>query len=83
MSLYVGTERRILYYRKSKKNITVIYSSYCRFKVTGIYIRLNYQKALMKPYADAGMSTFASATGYRAETLTKLLNASNFKKKNP
>ena len=44
------------------------------------HILLNYQKALMKPYADAGISTLASAAGYRAETLTKLLNASNFKK---
>ena len=44
------------------------------------HILFNYQKVLLKPYADAGISTLASAAGYRAETLTKLLNASNFKK---
>ena len=34
----------------------------------------------MKPYGDAGISTLASVAAYRAETLTNLLKASNFKR---
>ena len=44
------------------------------------HVLYNYQKALMKPYADAGLATLAKAAGHRAETLTSLLQASNFRR---
>ena len=44
------------------------------------HILYNYQKALMKPYADAGLAALAKVTGHRAETLTSLLQASNFRR---
>ena len=44
------------------------------------HVLFNYQKALMKPYADAGLATLAKAAGHRAETLTSLLQASNFRR---
>ena len=44
------------------------------------HVLYNYQKALMKPYADAGLATLAKAAGHRAETLTSLLQALNFRR---
>ena len=44
------------------------------------HILLNYQKALMKPFADAGLASLGKAAGHRAETLTSLLQASNFRR---
>ena len=40
----------------------------------------NYQKALMKPYADAGLASLGKASGHRAETLTTLMQAKNFRR---
>ena len=41
----------------------------------------NYQKALMKAYADAGLAHFGKSSGHRSETLsTSLINSSNFKR---
>ena len=40
----------------------------------------NYQKTLMKVYYEAGLKNLAMASGFRAETLTSLINASNFKR---
>ncbi len=34
----------------------------------------------MKPYADAGFASLGEVSGHRAETLTSLLNASNFQR---
>ena len=44
------------------------------------HVLFNYQKALMKPYADAGLASLAKVAGNRAETLTSLLKASNFRR---
>ena len=44
------------------------------------HVLYNYQKALMKPYADAGLASLGKAAGHRAETLTSLLQASNFRR---
>ena len=44
------------------------------------HILFNYQKALVKIYADAGLKHLAEATGHRAETLTSLIKCSNFKR---
>ena len=41
---------------------------------------LNYQKALMKAYADAGLTHLGKSSGHRSETLTSLINCSNFKR---
>lgn len=40
----------------------------------------NYQKALMKAYYEGGLKVLAMVSGYRAETLKSLANASNFKR---
>ncbi len=40
----------------------------------------NYLKVLTKIYWDAGFQQLAQASGYRAETLSSLSNASNFRK---
>ena len=44
------------------------------------HILLNYQKALMKAYADAGLTTLAEATKDRSETLTSLVQCTNFRR---
>ena len=44
------------------------------------HVLFNYQKALMKPYTDAGLASLAKTAGHRAETLTSLLQASNFRR---
>ena len=44
------------------------------------HILYNFQKVLMKPYADAGLVTLAKVAGHRAETLTSLIQASNFRR---
>ena len=44
------------------------------------HVLFNYQKALMKPYADAGLINLAAAAGYRAETLTSIRNTTNFRR---
>lgn len=41
---------------------------------------LNYQKVLMKPYGDAGLVSLAKESGYRAETLKSIKNATNFRR---
>ena len=43
------------------------------------HILYNYQKPL-KPYADAGLASLVKVAGHRAETLTSLLQASNFRR---
>ena len=43
------------------------------------HVLYNYHKVLMKPYADAGLINLAKVSGYRAETLTAIRNASNFR----
>jgi hypothetical protein len=40
----------------------------------------NYQKTQIKVYLDAGLKELAMASGLRAETLTALAKASNFKR---
>ena len=42
------------------------------------HILHNYEKVLMKPYADAGLASLGREAGHRAETLTSLPQASNF-----
>ena len=44
------------------------------------HVLYNYQKVLMKAYGDAGLVTLAKAAGYRAETLTSLIKAKNFRR---
>lgn len=44
------------------------------------HVMYNYQKVLMKPYADARLMQLAKASGYRAETLTSFRNATNFRR---
>ena len=44
------------------------------------HVLFNYQKVLMKPYADAGLASLGKASGHRSETLTALIQASNFRK---
>ena len=44
------------------------------------HVLYNYQKALMKVYYEGGLKVLAMASGYRAETLKSLANASNFKR---
>ena len=44
------------------------------------HVLFNYQKALMKPYWDAGLASLGKAAGHRAETLTSLMQASNFRR---
>ena len=44
------------------------------------HVLFNYQKALMKPYADAGLASLGKASGHRAETLTSLIQASYFRR---
>ena len=43
------------------------------------HVLFNYQKALMKPYADAGLASLGKASGHRSETLTALIQASSFR----
>lgn len=40
----------------------------------------NYQKALMKVFADAGLKHLGKLSGHRAETLTSLIQWSNFRR---
>lgn len=42
------------------------------------HVLYNFQKVLMKPYADAGLVSLGKASGHRAGTLTSLVQASNF-----
>ena len=42
------------------------------------HILLNYQKALMKPYAGAGLTKLGEISQHRSETLTSLIQCSNF-----
>ena len=44
------------------------------------HVLYNYQKVLMKACGDAGLVTLAKAAGYRAETLTSLIKAKNFRR---
>ena len=44
------------------------------------HILLNYQKTLMKVYGDAGLVQLGKVAGYRGETLTSLVNCSNFRR---
>lgn len=44
------------------------------------HILLNYQKALMKAYADAGLTSLGEVTQHRSETLTSLIQCSNFRR---
>ena len=44
------------------------------------HILLNYQKAIMKAYADAGLVTLGEVTQHRSETLTSLIQCSNFRR---
>ena len=44
------------------------------------HVLYNYQKTLMKVYFEAGLKHLACKSGYRAETLTSLAKASNFKR---
>ncbi len=44
------------------------------------HVLFNYQKVIMKAYADAGLVHLAKASGHRSETLTSLINCSNFKR---
>ncbi len=42
------------------------------------HILLNYQKAVMKVYADAGLKKLGEVSQHRSETLTSLIKCSNF-----
>ena len=44
------------------------------------HILFNYQKVLMKVFADAGLEHFGKLSGHRDETLTSLVQCSNFKR---
>ena len=44
------------------------------------HILLNYQKVIMKAYADAGLVTLGEATQHRSETLTSLIQCTNFRR---
>ena len=44
------------------------------------HILLNYQKALMKPYADAGLASLGKVSGHKGETLASLIHATNFRR---
>ncbi len=44
------------------------------------HILLNYQKVLMKVYADAGLKQLGSVSGHKSETLTSLIQCSNFRR---
>lgn len=44
------------------------------------HVLFNYQKALMKPYADAGLASLGKAAGHRSKTLIFLIQASNFRR---
>ncbi len=43
-------------------------------------VLLNYQRALMKPYADAGLASLGTVSGHRGETLNLLIKATNFRR---
>ena len=44
------------------------------------HILLNYQKALMKAYAGAGLTKLGEITQHRSETLTSLIQCTNFRR---
>lgn len=48
--------------------------------VGDLHVLHNYQKVLMHVYFRAGLKDLAKVSGFRAETLTSLGNASNFKR---
>ena len=39
------------------------------------HVVFNYQRVLMKPYADAGLASLGKVSGHRAERLTTLMQA--------
>ena len=44
------------------------------------HVLFNYQKAIMKAYNDAGLVHLAKESGHQAETLTSLIQCSNFRR---
>ena len=44
------------------------------------HILLNYQKAIMKAYVDSVLMKLAEVTAYRSETLTSLVQCTNFRR---
>ena len=44
------------------------------------HMLLNYQKVIMKAYADAGLVTLGEAAQHRSETLTSLIQCTNFRR---
>ena len=44
------------------------------------HMLLNYQKVIMKAYADAGLVTLGEATQHRSETLTSLIQCTHFRR---
>ena len=44
------------------------------------HILFNYQKVIMKIYADAGLQQLGKVSGHRAETLTSLIQCTNFRR---
>ena len=44
------------------------------------HVHFNYQKVIMKAYSDAGLVQLAKEAGHRAETLTSLIQCSNFRR---
>ena len=44
------------------------------------HILLNYQKAVMKVYGDAGLTNLGEITQHRSETLTSLVQCTNFRR---
>ena len=44
------------------------------------HILLNHQKAIMKAYVDAGLTKLGEVTQHRSETLTSLVQCSNFRR---
>ena len=44
------------------------------------HILLNYQKALMKAYAGAGLTKLGEISQHRSETLTSLIQCTNFRR---
>ena len=44
------------------------------------HILLNYQKAIMKAYVDAGLTKLGEVTQHRSENLTSLVQCSNFQR---
>lgn len=62
------------------QSIRFEYRSVLKWLIPDWHILYNYQKVLMKPYADAGLVTLEKVSGHRAETLTSLIQANNFRR---